>query len=82
MLPVKTTSRTAVVGYPRLRRRDAVAAEARQRLLGYLRALGPVREGNMSGGTAYGVEIDVLYWLLGPIPLTSIERDARGVRSG
>ena len=61
---------------------DAVAAEARQRLLGHLRALGPVREGKMNGGTAYGVEINVLYWLFGPIPLTSIERDARSVRSG
>jgi hypothetical protein len=36
----------------------------------------------MSGGTAYGVEVDVLYWLFGPMPLTSIEQDARGVRSG
>ena len=48
----------------------AVAVEAPTAVVARLGALGPFREGKMGGGKAYGVEIDVLYWLFGPIPLT------------
>lgn len=46
---------------------DAVEKEARRNLRSRLGKLGPIHEGKLRAGTAYGVQLEVLYWLLGPI---------------
>lgn len=50
-----------------LRHPDAVEEEAKLNLESRLRRLGPTYPGKMRAGEAYGVPVDVHYWLVGPI---------------
>lgn len=51
-----------------LSRRDhhALREQAEQTVIGALETMGQVRAGRLLGGQAFGVEVDVDFWLLGP----------------
>ena len=46
---------------------EAILERASGNLRAQLSALGPITMGTIRGGTAYEVEVDVEYWLVGPV---------------
>jgi len=65
----RSTGRGSVKAFRELETAEAIHETASQNLRTKLSSLGPITTGTIQGGTAYDVEVDVDYWVVGPASL-------------